>query len=305
MHEPVMKEEVMTGLRLKKGDKVIDGTVGLGGHAQAILERISPEGELLAIDQDVSNLEQAKKKLGETNVMYVENNFEHLSSEAKNHGFDPCNAVFLDLGVSSPHLDLAERGFSFRFEGPLDMRMDQRRNPLTAEMILHSWPEEELARIFFEYGEERRSRMIARRICERRKEQPFTTTKELAEYIQEIKKEKSKRKHPAVLVFQALRIAVNRELDVLKEVLQQGIDLLQPQGRFAVLTYHSLEDRIVKHFFRSESKDCLCPPEILICQCHHIASVKRITRKSLTPSEEEIQKNPRSRSARLRIIEKI
>lgn len=303
-HDPVLLRESIEGMNLAPGKVVIDGTLGLGGHSEVILENIGESGQLLAIDQDSDHLEFAKKRLNAKNVTYAKGNFEEMEKMTKEHGCDPCDAILLDLGVASPHLDDASRGFSFRSGGPLDMRMDPSQE-LTAADIINHWPEEELSRIFWEYGEEKKARILARKIVERRAEKPFTNTDDLATFIVETKYQDSSRKHPALLIFQALRIAVNRELDVLQSALEQGVRILKTGGRFVVISYHSLEDRMVKHFFREMSRECVCPMTLPKCECGGKAVAKLITRKSIIPSDEEIARNPRARSAHLRILEKM
>ena len=303
-HIPVLLSETLDLLNLEANTHVIDGTLGLGGHSEAILKKLGPQGRLMAFDQDERNLELAKKRLKpyEKQVIFVRSNFEHLTEEAKKHHFQP-DAILLDLGLSSPHIDDPERGFSFQKEGPLDMRFDKRQK-LTAEQVVNRASEKDLADIIFHYGEERRSRLIARAIVKARKESPIKTTTELTTVIGQAVKVRGKI-HPATQTFQALRIYVNRELDVLESVLTQALQLLKKGGRLVVISYHSLEDRLVKNFLRDQTKNCICPKELLICQCNFEKTLYILTRKPIIPSGIEVTQNPRSRSAKLRAAERL
>lgn len=301
-HTPVLLPETIDLLNLEANKQVIDGTLGLGGHSESILKGIGPKGRLMVFEQDERNLKLAQTRLKkyEKQITYIHSNFEHLAELASKHHFQP-GAILLDLGLSSPHIDDPERGFSFQKEGPLDMRFDPRQ-PLTAERVVNSAPEKDLADIIFKYGEERRSRLIARVIVQERKRAPIKTTTQLAELIAKTIKGHS-RIHPATLTFQALRIYVNRELEVLESVLQQAMELLPKGGRMVVISYHSLEDRIVKNFFRDQTKDCICPKELPICQCDFQKKLYLLTRKPIIPSGIEASRNPRARSAKLRAAE--
>jgi len=305
MHIPVLKKEVLESLQLKKGDKVVDATLGLGGHAAEMLEQIGDEGHLYAFEQDERNLEAAKQNLGEyaLQITFFHTNFVSLKT-CLEESTDAVDAILFDLGLSSPHVDDADRGFSFQSDGPLDMRFDQRQS-LTAADIVNKWNESELVEIFSRYGEERASKKVARMIVAERKKNPFHTTVQLADFIRNQKKHIREKKDAATNVFQALRIAVNDELRVLEEVLPQAIGVLAPGGRLSVISYHSLEDRIVKNVFRDYSKDFEDPDEPLINKVIREKQVKLITKKPITPSQEEIDENPRARSAKMRVSEKL
>ena len=312
MHIPVLLQEVIDGLHLHSGTHVIDGTLGAGGHAQAILEMTGPSGILVGFDRDQGSLKGATDRLqlfGDRFIPIHDSYAtvgEHTSVLQR---VQPIGGMLIDLGLSSIQLDSEERGFSFRFpEGRLDMKFDENSDSETAAQVLNTRTEEELAILFYKYGEVRRSRQLARAIVQRREEQLFQTVGDLVEVVEKTVPRRRKRKgtgaNPSTTVFQALRIATNQELDQLEKFLPIAVDLLAPGGRFAVITFHSLEDRIVKQFFRDAAKDCVCPPEFLECRCDHRSTVTLITRKPIIPSEEEIQANPRSRSAKLRIVEK-
>jgi 16S rRNA (cytosine1402-N4)-methyltransferase len=309
-HISVLLKEVLELLELQPGGDVIDGTLGGAGHAAAMLEAVSPGGRLLGLDADPAAIERAQARLGQYGDRAVLRNtsFRRLREVAGPLGFTGVMAVLLDLGLSSYQLDEGERGFSFSAGGPLDMRMDP-ANPLTAEMIVNEWDQEEIADVIYRYGEEGRSRRIARAIVEAR---PLSDTAQLAEVVaRSVGGRQGHRIHPATQVFQALRIAVNDELGALEAILPQAVELLAPGGRLAVISFHSLEDRIVKQFFQRESRDCICEPEPgrrgapLVCRCGHKASLRVITRKPVQPQEEEIRLNSRSRSAKLRVAERL
>jgi len=300
-HIPVLLKETIEALRVRPGGRYVDCTVGAGGHAAAIMEAASPAGELLGIDADPEALEQAKHRLrsyGES-VILVNDNFRHLGAICQRYDFRPVDGILLDLGVSSLQL-AGERGFSFLQDQPLDMRFDLRQR-LTAAGIVNTYPEEELARIIYHYGEEPRSRRIARFIVENR---PLYTTGQLVQIIERAVGRRG-RIHPATRTFQALRIAVNDELQALEEALSQTTGVLRPGGRLVVISFHSLEDRIVKHFMQREAQDCICPPQTPQCVCGHRATLRIVTRRVVTPSHEEIKKNPRSRSAKMRVAERL
>jgi len=258
---------------------------------------------LLGLDADPKALEVARQTLASygPSVILVNANFRNLLDVCRNHDFLPADGILLDLGMSSPQLDDPERGFSFRFDAPLDMRFSPDQQ-VTASDILNRYSDSELARLLHEYGEERHSRRIARHIVARR---PITSTHQLVEIIESVAPRGSGRIHPSTRTFQALRIAVNQELSALEEALRQSLQVLRPGGRLVVISYHSLEDRIVKQFMVRESRDCVCPSEAPVCTCGHLASMKPITRKAVVPTEEEIRANPRSRSARLRAAERL
>lgn len=282
-HLPVLLQEVLEGLEVKRGGSYIDTTVGTGGHAIAILERIGATGQLLGIDFDPQMLKVAKENLAnyKGRVTLTVGNFREVAEISRKHGFHNVDGILFDLGLSSLQLEWAERGFSFQQEGPLDMRFSPEQEMTAAKLINHL-PEKELADLIFRYGEEPRSRAIARAIVHHR---PLKTTKELAGVVARAARRRG-RIHPATRTFQALRIAVNDELAALEEALPQAVDLLHPGGRLAVISFHSLEDRIVKNFFRSEER------------------LQMITPKPLRPDRDEIQANPRARSARLRIAQR-
>ncbi|MFO7916732.1 MAG: 16S rRNA (cytosine(1402)-N(4))-methyltransferase RsmH [Anaerolineae bacterium] len=301
-HIPVLFDEVMSWLQPTSGGRYIDATVGLGGHSEGLVERSAPDGELLAIDIDEEALEYARERLAafDERVTFVCGQYADLARIARDHGFDAVDGILFDLGVSSLQLEDPTRGFSFQQDGPLDMRMGSRVD-LTAEEIVNTWPEEEIARVIYEFGEERHSRRIARAICA---ERPLRSTRELADLVAHVVGRRG-RIHPATRTFQALRIAVNEELASLKAALPQAVDLLRPGGRLATIAFHSLEDRIIKRFFVRESKDCICPPRLPQCVCDHEATIKRLTKGVVWPSEEEVEANPRSRSGRLRVVERL
>jgi len=304
-HQSVLLNETLDLLNLKANTNIIDGTLGLGGHSLAILEALEGKGKVMGLDQDERNLKVAKKRLKkyENQVILVHDNFENMAEQAKIHHFEP-DAILLDLGLSSPHIDEAERGFSFQKDGPLDMRFDQRQST-TAKEVVNTYSEKDIADIIFHYGEDRQSRKIARRIVEARKNSPITTTTQLADVIEKGSKNKGKGKHPATQTFQALRIYVNRELEVLKNVLEQAIQILKPEGRLVVISYHSLEDRIVKNFLRDQTKNCICPKELPFCQCNFEKKLYILTRKPIIPSGLEVSDNPRARSAKLRAAKRL
>lgn len=309
-HVPVLPSEIRELLPLQPGDQIIDGTVGGGGHAALLLPQTQPGGRLLGIDADSEALVAAYTRLTATHdpdtIVLVQGHNENLTTIARTHGFTAVAAIVLDLGVSSYQLDTAERGFAFSADGPLDMRLDPTRGPTAAD-LLATLEERQLADLIYHYGEERAARKIARWIVEQREQQPITRTGELAALVARAlgkggkggKGGRGQRIHPATRTFQALRIVVNRELEQLEHVLPQAVELLRPGGRLAVISFHSLEDRIVKQFFRAESgyrgNEHIPGPERL----------KIITRKPRTASEAEMATNPRSRSAKLRVAERI
>ena len=305
VHVPVLLDEVVAGLQPRPGGRFIDCTIGLGGHAAAILERISPSGRLLGIDADPNAIKISKDRFsnyGEA-VTLVNDNFVNLDAICKEYLFHPVDGILFDLGVSSLQLDTAERGFSFHLDAPLDMRFSPEQG-LTASDIVNRFSEQELAKLIERYGEERHSRRIARYIAQNR---PITTTAELAQLVEQASVASSRRSriHPATRTFMALRIAVNSELQNLELALKQTPDLLRPGGRLTVISYHSLEDRIVKQFMRYAASSCVCPPGTIICRCGHVPTLKLISRKVIKPASLEIESNPRSRSARLRIAERL
>ena len=302
-HVPVLLKEAIEGLQAQPGGYFIDCTVGLGGHATAILERILPQGKLLGIDADSEAIRVAKAKFGDYSavVSLVDNNFANLEAICSKYKFYPVDGILFDLGVSSMQLDTAQRGFSFQREAPLDMRFDPRQE-LTVADIVNTFSEQELAHTIKEYGEEHHSRRIAQHIVQNR---PITSTVQLAQVVKQVLGHKHARIHPATRTFMALRIAVNRELENLKVALEQTINLLRFRGRLVVISYHSLEDRLVKEFMRREASSCLCPPGTIVCRCGHVPTLKLISRKVIRPTSLEIESNPRSRSAKMRIAERL
>ncbi len=304
-HVPVLYDEVLALLQPRDGGKYIDGTLGAGGHAAGILEASSPDGRLLAFDRDPEALSFAREQLrayGER-VTYVHASYAEMGTLAPEHGFDEVDGILLDLGLSSRQLDDAERGFSFMRSGPLDMRFDTTQGQTAADLI-NNLSQEALADIFWRYGEVQNSRRYARAIVAAR---PLHTTEELAQLIEREAPGWARRKriHPATQLFQALRIAVNEELAMLEQGLEAAVNLLRSGGRVAVISFHSLEDRFVKNYLRELTLDCVCPPEQPFCTCDTEPVVKLITRKVVMASEEEIEQNPRSRSARLRVAQKL
>jgi 16S rRNA (cytosine1402-N4)-methyltransferase len=306
-HIPVLRDEIVQLLRCRSGERYVDGTVGGGGYAEAILEASAPAGTLLALDWDadaIARVEMRLKRFGER-VLLERASFSDLSEVLQRLHWGPVDGIVLDLGVSSYHLDDPERGFSFMREGPLDMRMD-RSGSKTAADLLSSLSEQELADLIFELGEERWARRIARAIVTHRKTSRFATTRELADLISATvpKTPDSRRIHPATRTFQALRLAVNRELDALQGFLTSALDLLGAGGRLCVVAFHSLEDRMVKEKFRYWSRACRCPKDLLKCECEGRPLARLLTKKAVRPGPEEEERNPRSRSARLRAVEK-
>lgn len=310
IHTPVLVQEVLHYLSPVPNAHFIDGTIGTGGHAEKLLERTSPHGILVGCDLDTESLTIARRRLERfgDRVLLFEINFQNLPRIIR--GKTPVqkfDGFLLDLGISSFELASPERGFSFRQEGPLDMRLNRQFFTLTAKEIVNEWPEIKIRRILEEFGEERLSRFIARKVVERRKQKMFETTTEFAEFLEKIypRRLSVKKIHPATKVFQALRIAVNRELESLRNILPESLQLLKPGGRIVVLSFHSLEDRIVKQFFQKESKDCWCPPEIPVCRCAHRRQLHLLTTKPIIPTDEEVYRNEHARSAKLRAAEKI
>ena len=304
LHQPVLYQEVLDTLAPRAGGLYIDGTLGAGGHADGILAASAPDGRLLGLDADPQAVARAQTRLTHfgNRIDLVQGNFRHLSEFATAHGFTQVNGVLLDLGVSSYQIETPEQGFSFRYDAPLDMRFDPAASPSAADVV-NTLDEKALADILYTYGEERKSRRIARAIVAAR---PITTTAALAEVVSRAAGgRRGNRLHPATRTFQALRIYVNDELKALEEVLPQALDLLVPGGVLIVISFHSLEDRIVKQYLRRESQDCICPPELPTCQCGHKAQLEELHRKGLTPSPAELERNPRSRSARLRAGRKL
>lgn len=303
-----MAQEVLECLQPQSGELFLDGTVGGGGHARLILERSAPDGRLIGLDRDRDALARAGEVLapyGER-VLLRHARFAEAAEVLADLEIEAVDGILLDLGVSSYQLDTPGRGFSFREDGPLDMRMDQGEG-VTAAELLASLDETELARIFRELGEERHARRIARRIVEVRETAPLETTRQLAELVRNAVPggRAPARIHPATRVFQALRIFVNAELDQVRAGLDAGLELLRPGGRMAVISFHSLEDRIVKHCFRDAAQGCICPPKLPCCHCGRTPQVEVLTRKGVRAGSEELDRNPRARSAVLRAVRKL
>lgn len=311
-HAPVMLKESLDYLAVRDGGRYIDCTTGLGGHSSAIADAMGETGRLLCIDQDRDALGFARTKLAPfgRRVSFVHGNFRELAPMAKAEGFEAVDGVLMDLGVSSMQFDLAERGFAFSQEGPLDMRMDQSGNGITAAEIVNTWDETSMANLFYTYGEERQSRRIAGAVVRAR---PLETTLDLAKAVEQAVGGARGRNqiHPATRVFLALRIRVNGELDSLDAALPQAHSLLgfgnldHEGGRLVVISFHSLEDRIVKQYIRREATDCLCPPQLPVCICGHKATLRDLTRRAVRPGDDEVARNPRARSAVLRAAQRV
>lgn len=307
-HIPVLYHEVIEGLALKEGGIYVDGTVGGGGHSSGILERIGEHGQLLAIDQDQNALAAAGERLASygDRVKFFHSNFIEMPKIIDEYAPDGVDGILIDIGVSSPQIDDYRRGFSYMHDAPLDMRMNPEA-AFSAYDVVNTYNEDQLERILREFGEEKWARRIAKIIVERRAIAPVETTFQLVDCIERAipKGAREKGSHVAKRTFQAIRIEVNGELDVLEGVLDQAVERLKIGGRMAVITFHSLEDRIVKQHFKYLASDCICPPELPICQCDKEATVKIITRKPIVASKEELKENSRAGCAKLRIVEKI
>lgn len=306
-HVSVLLNECIEGLNIKDNGIYVDGTLGGGGHSSEILKNLSDKGLLIGIDQDRDALKAASARLQNyKNVKYVHNNFYNVDSILNELGIEKIDGMLMDLGVSSYQLDTGDRGFSYMQDAPLDMRMN-RDNLLSAYEVVNNYDEEELYRIIRDYGEEKFAKRIARFIVEKREEKNIETTLELVEIIKEAIPAKARREgpHPAKRTFQAIRIEVNSELSILNKAIEDGVNRLNKGGRMAIITFHSLEDRIVKLKFKELATACTCPKEFPICICGGKAKVKIISRKAIEPSKEEVDENPRSRSAKLRVIERI
>lgn len=307
-HRPVLLTEAVALLAPERGGLFVDATLGLGGHAEAVLES-SPDTRLLGIDRDPAALRLASERLARFGARFrpVRARHEEIARVVAEAGEGEVSGVLADLGVSSLQFDTPERGFSFRHDAPLDMRMDAEGDEETAAELLARLPEEEIARVIFEYGEERRSRRIARWVVERREQgRPIRTTTELAELVaRAVGYKRSDRIHPATRTFQALRVAVNRELEGLEGFVESAVDLLQAGGRLAVISFHSLEDRVVKRTLRRLAGSCECGPRVPVCVCGARRAVEILTRRPVTPTDLEMEENPRARSAKLRACEKL
>ena len=302
-HISVLADEVIENLNIKSDGIYVDLTLGKGGHSKLILEDLSNKGRLIGLDQDQDALNAARENLKDfTNVTFIKSNFENIDQVLKELDVYKIDGALMDIGVSSYQIDNGDRGFSYMNDGPLDMRMDTTKE-LTAEKIINEYPKKELVRIFSEYGEERFSKTIARKIIETRELYPIDTTFKLRELIQ--KSVRTNEAHPEKRVFQALRIEVNRELEVLENTLEKVVDHLNIDGRLCVISFHSLEDRIVKNKFKDLEKDCICPPSLPVCVCNHKAKIKIVNKKPITASKKELELNSRSKSAKLRVCQRI
>lgn len=306
-HVSVLLDETIAGLNIKPDGIYVDGTLGGGGHAYEVLKRLSPKGRLIGIDQDGEALQAAGERLKEfeDKVTLVRDNYCEIERVLKDLNIEKVDGIVLDIGVSSYQLDNLERGFSYKSDAPLDMRMDTRQ-VLTAADVVNTYSENELFKIIKDYGEDKFAKNIAKHIVLARKDKPFETTKELSEVIKRAipMKVQAKGGHPAKKTFQAIRIEVNRELTVLKESIDKMIEHLNPDGRICIITFHSLEDRIVKMKFRENENPCTCPPDFPVCVCGKKSKGKVVTRKPIIPSDEEIKVNKRAKSSKLRIFER-
>lgn len=308
-HETVLLHETVDGLSISPEGTYVDCTLGGAGHSEYLLSQLNEKGHLYAFDQDETAIANAKEKLShyveKGMVTFIKSNFRYITEELNALGVHSVDGILYDLGVSSPQLDQAERGFSYHQDAPLDMRMDT-QSPLTAKEVVNDWPYEKLVKIFYRYGEEKFSKQIARKIEKARETAPIETTGELVELIKEAIPAPARRKggHPAKRTFQAIRIAVNDELDAVEESLEKAIDLLNVNGRISVITFHSLEDRIVQSIYKDRARGPQLPPGLPVLPTEYMAELKIITRKPILPSEEELEQNNRARSAKLRIAEK-
>ena len=307
VHKSIMLEEVIESLAIKPNGIYVDGTLGGAGHSSEIVKRLGEDGRLIGIDQDGEAIEAATKRLKpyKDKVTIVRSNYAQMKEVLRDLGIHKVDGILLDLGVSSYQLDNAERGFTYREDVPLDMRMDQRQTK-TAKDIVNDYSEMELYRIIRNYGEDKFAKNIAKHIVQARQKAPIETTGQLIEVIKAAipKKVRATGGHPAKKTFQAIRIELNHELDVLKNNLEDMIDLLNDEGRIAIITFHSLEDRIVKNIFRTSERPCICPPEFPVCVCGRVSKGKVITRKPIVPGKDELEENSRSKSAKLRVFER-
>lgn len=304
-HIPVLFQTVLDGLQVRPGGRYIDATIGGAGHAAGILAASSPDGRLLGLDRDPTAVDVARARLASYlgRVVIEHRSFVHLAEVARSQQFIPVDGILFDLGLSSLQLADPSRGLAFMVDGPLDMRFDPTSGGPTAADLVNDLDPEELAALLYRYGEERQARRIAQAILAAR---PLHTTGELAAVVERaVGKGRHERIHPATRTFQALRMAVNDELTALEAALPQAVEILAPGGRLAVISFHSLEDRLVKEFMRRESRNCICPPDVPVCICGHRATLRLITRKPIRPTAQEIAANPRSRSARLRVAERV
>jgi len=307
-HVPILLDKVIEILNPKPGGVYVDATLGGGGHFKEIIKHAEFQGTFIGIDQDETAILNARETFSEysCDIRLVHDNFSNIKNIIRDNNINKIDGILFDLGVSSHQLDEGSRGFSYKQDAELDMRMD-RRMPLSAKDVVNRMPREELKRIIKEYGEEPWAGRIADFICKRRKQREITTTGELVQIIKDAIPAKARRKggHPARKTFQALRIYVNKELEILESSIKDAVDLLNPAGRICVITFHSLEDRIIKDTFKFLATDCICPKEALVCTCDHIKIIKILTSKPIYPSQAEIDSNPRARSAKLRAAEKL
>lgn len=306
-HIPVLLNECIEGLNIRPDGTYVDGTLGRAGHSLEITKRLTT-GRLIAVDRDETAIEEAGERLKEyrDRITFVHSNFRYIDEILDDLSIGKVDGMLFDLGVSSPQLEDSERGFSYMSDGPLDMRMD-RSSPLTAADVVNGWSAEDLRKILFEYGEERYAPRIAAQIVKERRQKKIETTFELVDIIKKAMPAAALREkqHPAKRSFQAIRIAVNDELKSISDMLSSAMDRLNPGGRIAVISFHSLEDRIVKAAIAAKEKGCICPPDFPVCTCGFVQTMKSVTRKPITPTKEELEINPRSRSAKLRIAERI
>ena len=306
-HKSVLLEETVDGLAIKPDGIYVDGTLGGVGHAFEVCSRLNEQGRFIGIDQDAAAIEAASERLRDfgEKVTIIRSNYCEMKSRLHEIGVDKVDGIVIDLGVSSYQLDTAERGFSYRVDAPLDMRMDQRQQ-LTAREIVNTYSEADLFRVIRDYGEDKFAKNIAKHIVIERQKAPIETTGQLNEIIRHAIPMKFQKTtgHPSKRTFQAIRIELNRELDVLRESLDDMIEMLNPGGRICIITFHSLEDRIVKSAFRKNENPCICPSHFPVCVCGNVSKGKVITRKPILPSDEEMEENPRSKSAKLRIFER-
>ena len=306
-HYSVLLNECIDALNIRPDGIYLDGTLGMGGHSEEIAKRLGT-GRLIAVDRDPMALERARRRLEpyREKITFLHGNFRDLSQLLAGCGMETVDGMLFDLGVSSPQLDEIDRGFSYMTDAPLDMRMDS-GDSLTAREIVNEWPEEKLKRILYDFGEERYAPRIAAKIVQRRQETPINTTGELVDIIRSAMPAQALREkqHPAKRSFQAIRIAVNDELEAISKMMEKATEHLSPGGRLVVISFHSLEDRIVKNAIQSKERGCTCPRDFPVCTCGFVQTLKSITKKPILPSEKELSENPRSRSAKLRVAERI
>lgn len=304
-HVSIMLDQVIENLSIKEDGIYVDGTVGGAGHSSVILSHLGPDGRLICLDQDNDAIKTAKERLNDSRVNVVKSNYVNMDAVLNNLGIDKVDGILLDLGVSSYQFDNGDRGFSYRMDAPLDMRMDQ-DSPYTAEDIINDYSEQELYRVIKEYGEDPFAKNIAKHIVKAREIKRIKTTFELNEIIKNAIPAKARREggHPSKRTYQAIRIELNHELSVLENSIDGMIDMLKPKGRLCIITFHSLEDRIVKQRMKTAENPCICPPEFPVCVCNRKSKGKVVTRKPIIPDAEELEENPRSKSAKLRVFER-